>query len=297
MGNKVNASLRLIVPIGLATSLLAGCGGYHMKTAEQTRPTGSAFQSALYKEYVDLGKYEQVQGDYTSADHYAEKAIQSARGRNVDADQLASRKLPSANVGEISQSRDRLVRALDAGGRDRQPALAARSQAMLDCWMEQQEESSQPNQGPPIDISNCRTEYMASMAQLENALRPQTAAAPAAAVAAAATTAKSFVVYFDNDSSKLRPDSQKAVADAIDAAKARGVTQVSISGYTDTAGPEAYNIKLGGMRAQTIAAEMKKGGIADNLVSVGSLGQTNLAVPTPDNVPEPRNRRAVITVR
>jgi OOP family OmpA-OmpF porin len=249
----MNASLRLIVPIGLAASLLAGCGGYHMRTAEQTRPTGSAFQSALYKEYVDLGKYEQVQGDYTDADHYAEKAIQAARGRNIDADQLASRRLPSANAGEIGQSRDRLVRALDAGARDRQPALAARSQAMLDCWMEQQEEGFQPG-----DISRCRTEYMASMAQLENAMRPQTAAAPPPPVVAG--PGKTFVVYFDNDSSKLRPDSQKAVMDAIDAAKAGGVSQVSISGYTDTAGPEAYNMKLGGMRAQTIAAEMRQPG-------------------------------------
>ena len=288
----MNASLRLLLPVGLATSLLAGCGGYEMRTAEQTRATGNTFQSALYKEYIDLGKYEQVQGDYTDADHYARKAEAAARARNVDADQVASRKLQSQHVGEISQSRDRLVRALDGGGRDRQPALAARSQAMLDCWMEQQEEGFQPT-----DISNCRTEYMASMAQLENAMRPQTAAAPAAAVPAAAGPGKQIVVYFDNDSSKLRPDSQKAVMEAIDAAKARGVSQVSISGYTDTAGSERYNMKLGEMRAQAIAAELKKGGVADNVMSVGSLGQTNLAVPTPDNTHEARNRRAVITIK
>jgi outer membrane protein OmpA-like peptidoglycan-associated protein len=287
----MNASLRLLLPIGLATALSAGCTGLEMQSAEQARPTGSAFQSALYREYISLGRYEQGQGDYDDADHYAQKAKAAAAGRAVDADAVARRALPAPNVGEIAQSRDRLDKALDGGGRDRQPALAARAQAMLDCWMEQQEENFQPT-----DISSCRTEYMASMAQLESALRPQTAAAPAPAPAAAGP-GKQIVVYFDTNSSKLRPDSQKAVMEAVDAAKARGVNQVSIAGYTDTAGSERHNMKLGGMRAEAIAAEMKKAGIADNLMSIGSLGQTNLAVPTPDETREPRNRRVVITIR
>jgi outer membrane protein OmpA-like peptidoglycan-associated protein len=281
-------SLQLLIAGGLAASLMAGCTGVELSEAENARPTGTGFSAALYKEYIDLAKSEYGQGDYRDSDHYALKAIAAAKAQPGDPDQVAIRQLPKEYVGEITGARARLVKAFDVGGRDKQPALAARAQSMFDCWMEQQEENFQS-----VDIARCRTEYMAAMAQLEGAMRPQTVAAPPAP----APEAKSFVVYFDLNSTKLTPESQRIVTQAIDAAKARGVNQVSLVGHADLSGASPYNTKLSGMRVRAVADQLKKGGVSDNLLSIGALGDTVPAVKTPPGTREAKNRRVEITIK
>lgn len=285
----MRTSLGLLITGGLAAVLIAGCSGTELAEAEKTKPTGTAFGAALYKEYIDLAKSESGQGDHRSSDHYALKAMAAAKAQPADPDQVAMRQLPEANVREITDARFRLMMALEAGARDKQPALAARAQSMFDCWMEQQEENFQP-----VDIARCRTEYLASMAQLEGALRPQTAAAPAPTPA---MQAKTFVVYFDSNSNKLTGDSEKIVREAIDAAKARGVNQVSLVGHTDRAGSDKYNAKLSGMRVQAVVDALKKGGVADNVMSIATFGEALPVVKTADGKREPKNRRVEITVK
>ena len=156
--------------------------------------------------------------------------------------------------------------------------------------MEQQEENFQP-----VDIARCRTEYMAAIAQLDGAMRPQTAAATPAPAAIA--QAKTYILYFDSNSSKLTPDSQKVVLEAIDAAKARGVNQVSLVGHTDRAGKDTYNAKLSGARVQSVVDAMKKGGVGENVLSIATFGESLPAVATPDGKSEPKNRRVEIVIK
>jgi outer membrane protein OmpA-like peptidoglycan-associated protein len=272
---------------------LLGCVGWgtDLEDAQATRPAGSEFQQSLYKEYLDYAKSEYAQGDYIDSDRSSLKAIASAKGQPPQPEQIAARDLPADKVGELTDARARLVRALDGGGRDRQAALAARAQSKFDCWMEQQEENFQPSH-----IASCRGDFMTAMGQLEDALRPRAAAA-AAPTPAPTVQGKTFVVYFDNDSSKIKPDSQQVVLQAIDAAKASGTSQVSISGHTDRVGTERHNDKLSGMRADAVADVFKKGGVTTNVLRVNATGEADPAVNTPDGQPEPRNRRVVITVK
>lgn len=286
----MNASFQLLIAGVFASSLLAGCTGTELGEAERTKPAGTGFGAAAYKEYIDLAKSEYREGDYRSSDHYALKAMAAAKAQPVNPDAVAMRQLPPATVGEITGAHTRLVKAMDGGARDRQPALAARAQAMMDCWMEQQEENFQP-----VDIARCRTEYMAAMAQLDGAMRPQTAAAPPAPAPMA--QAKTFILYFDKNSSKLTPDSQKVVLEAIDAAKARGVNQVSLVGHTDRAGNDTYNAKLSGSRVQSVVDAMKKGGVGENVLSIATFGETLPAVKTADGRSEAKNRRVEIVVK
>jgi outer membrane protein OmpA-like peptidoglycan-associated protein len=76
--------------------------------------------------------------------------------------------------------------------------------------------------------------------------------------------------------------------------KAGGVVTVQITGYTDTSGSVPYNQRLSERRAQHVAHLLNQMGVPAQAMAVGGAGENNLAVPTPDGVREPRNRRVTI---
>lgn len=78
---------------------------------------------------------EYSEGDYTN---------NAAAGEAVGPVTLADHMLPASAVGELSQARRELVEALDGNGRTTVPQLAAHTQRQFDCWVEEQEESIQP---------------------------------------------------------------------------------------------------------------------------------------------------------
>src|SRR5579872_2065989 len=106
--------------------------------------------------------------------------------------------------------------------------------------------------------------------------------------------AKQFVVYFEFDKSNLTPEGAKVVSDAAAAYKAGGSAKVAVAGYTDLAGTQQYNIGLSKRRADTVRAALVKSGVPDGVIAESWHGKENPAVPTPDGVREPRNRRVEI---
>jgi outer membrane protein OmpA-like peptidoglycan-associated protein len=62
-------------------------------------------------------------------------------------------------------------------------------------------------------------------------------------------------------------------------------------------GTPAANYELGMKRAMTVRALLVDAGLDPGLIEVSSLGEADLLVKTPDETPEPRNRRVDITVR
>jgi OmpA-OmpF porin, OOP family len=128
--------------------------------------------------------------------------------------------------------------------------------------------------------------------------RPMPAQIPPATPAAApAAVAHQYAVYFDFDRSDLTPDAKPILQRAATDAKAGNVTRVQVTGHTDRAGPDNYNQRLSERRAQAVKAELISQGVrADEIVTVGK-GESEPAVPTPDGVREPRNRRVVIELQ
>jgi outer membrane protein OmpA-like peptidoglycan-associated protein len=63
-----------------------------------------------------------------------------------------------------------------------------------------------------------------------------------------------------------------------------------IAGHTDTVGNAAYNLKLSQRRAQAIAGWFRKRGVRIPVLFEG-FGEASLAVSTPDQTDEARNRR------
>ncbi|HLG89075.1 MAG TPA: OmpA family protein [Alphaproteobacteria bacterium] len=121
---------------------------------------------------------------------------------------------------------------------------------------------------------------------------------PAAYVPPAAQTpvsvSKSYMVFFDFNKSDLTPQAVEIVDTAAKNAGPAKVTEITVTGHTDTVGSDAYNMRLSKRRAESVAAELEKQGIPSSEVEIVAKGKRDLLVPTRDGVLEPQNRRVQI---
>jgi outer membrane protein OmpA-like peptidoglycan-associated protein len=81
------------------------------------------------------------------------------------------------------------------------------------------------------------------------------------------------------------------IADAVSKHEALGRVTLFVAGHTDTVGGEASNLRLSQQRAQAIAAWFRKRGVKIGVAFEG-FGESSPLIKTPDEVDEPRNRRA-----
>ncbi len=84
--------------------------------------------------------------------------------------------------------------------------------------------------------------------------------------------------------------SLKLIQEASKQARGLGPVALYIAGHTDTVGNDAYNLKLSLARAQAIARHFRKRGLRQPILFEG-FGERALAVATPDETNESRNRR------
>jgi outer membrane protein OmpA-like peptidoglycan-associated protein len=106
--------------------------------------------------------------------------------------------------------------------------------------------------------------------------------------------AKVFTVYFAWNRSWVGPQGMAILKQASDTFKAGGVVTVQVTGYTDTSGSAAYNQRLSVRRARHVAHILAHMGVPWQAMTVAGRGENDLAVPTPDGVREPRNRRVTV---
>lgn len=118
-----------------------------------------------------------------------------------------------------------------------------------------------------------------------------------AALAASPALPRTFVLYFEPGGTRLTPESEALLAEVSAEAGRRSGADMSIVGHTDTAGVAAHNQALGLERARFVRDRVLAGGLQLERVSLESHGEGNPLVPTPDDTPEPRNRRVEVVVR
>lgn len=106
-----------------------------------------------------------------------------------------------------------------------------------------------------------------------------------------------FVLYFEGTSTSLSTESQAQIAKILAAVSSRPVPDISIVGHTDTLGSAESNDRLGLERAQLIAKFIVDSGLKVIEITVVSRGESDLQIKTPDETPEPKNRRVEITIR
>ena len=264
---------------------LAGCAGFKYNEVKDAKPKGSAFDQALFKEYLAESKSEYTQANYTSSDRWAAAAAMAANGQTPKPTQVSDWQLPTAVVPEMTTARQRLQAALDKGGGNVAPNEMAKAQVGWDCWCEQQrvQENFQPD-----DIAHCRTQFYDNIAKVEAAMAPKPAAAKV-------ESPKEFLVFFDWDKSTLTPEARKIIADAVAFAKSTGAKAIKVTGFTDRSGTPQYNLGLSVRRAEAVQAEMAQLGVPLTNIKVEGRGEEDPLVPTADGVREPQNRRAAIS--
>ena len=297
-----------------AAAMLAGCADTYRY--ERTTDRGATpFTQALASEYQGFWTYEAKEMyDWIDAEHFAFKAQAAARGETPLPERVERWNVAGKYQADLKQGRDRLVRALEAGGRERAPKLAARAQVAYDCWVEQQEENWQFDH-----IAACRKDYETAVAALEGQLAPRPvaqAAPPTAAPAQAApVAANEFRVFFDWDvaeldatadqvldaaTSRVRTAFSGGTAGATAGASGGGAatpTIVIIEGHADKSGPNDYNQRLSQRRAEAVRQALVQRGWPADRIEIRAMGEEDPLVETRDGVREPANRRVRISLQ
>ena len=106
-----------------------------------------------------------------------------------------------------------------------------------------------------------------------------------------------YTVYFELGGTTLTAASQQIMTEAMAEALARSGSDIVVTGHTDTKGNGEQNDLLSRRRAQEVAQLFVERQFPANRIEAVGRGERELAVPTADEVDEPRNRRVTIEVR
>jgi outer membrane protein OmpA-like peptidoglycan-associated protein len=117
------------------------------------------------------------------------------------------------------------------------------------------------------------------------------------AIAVRAPAPRHINLYFELGGDTLTPESATLATTVIDEVKGRPAPEVTVVGHTDTSGLAAANLELGLRRARLIRDRLIAVGLDPALIEIASHGEADLLIPTPDNTPEPANRRVEVAIR
>jgi len=115
-------------------------------------------------------------------------------------------------------------------------------------------------------------------------------------LAAQPSRPESFTLLFVEGKDEFA-ESKEIVDKILSEIAKRPVPDVLVIGHTDAVGTDQYNDALGLKRAEAVRTRLISMGIPAGDIRAVSRGKRELAVKTPDGVPEPRNRRVEIIVR
>lgn len=118
-----------------------------------------------------------------------------------------------------------------------------------------------------------------------------------AALGAQPARGETFVLYFVEGKDEFTDESKQLVTDVLTAVARRPVPDVLVVGHTDALGSDQVNDALAMRRAEMVRNALIAAGVSASDVQAISRGKRVPAIPTPDGVAEPRNRRVEIVVR
>jgi peptidoglycan-associated lipoprotein len=99
------------------------------------------------------------------------------------------------------------------------------------------------------------------------------------------------IVYFDFDSSEIKPEGEPVVAAFARYLTANPTAKVRLEGNTDERGTREYNIALGERRAQSVAHALQAAGVSPSQLSLTSYGEERPVALGHDEASYSQNRR------
>jgi outer membrane protein OmpA-like peptidoglycan-associated protein len=118
-----------------------------------------------------------------------------------------------------------------------------------------------------------------------------------AAMAALPPKSMSFILYFDTASTQVNTASQAALESLLAEVAKRQAVEVQVTGHTDRVGSDANNDRLSLERAQAVREMLVQRGLEASFIRAVGRGEREPLIATPDEQPEPRNRRVEVIVR
>jgi OOP family OmpA-OmpF porin len=295
---------KITVVLG-GTVILAGCSNWayqppihgnfmteplnHAKVDAGMPASGGNFVQETSHDYATFADFlahsgHQLSGDWADVDYFSRKGLAAQRGEVVPPEDNSNWAIPLEYYQgfrtQMAQQRVRLVTALDNGGRDRFPALAARAQVAYDCWLERTE----GDWAKEFD-GQCHQDFLTTMTALEAAL----GGTPVAQT-------HEYNVYFEFDKSVLTAQARQIVDQAAQNMKRDHNARITLVGKADLAGTDPYNLALSHRRADTVRTILIADGVPANQIDERWVGEREPPVKTAPGVREPRNRVVEITL-
>jgi outer membrane protein OmpA-like peptidoglycan-associated protein len=106
-----------------------------------------------------------------------------------------------------------------------------------------------------------------------------------------------ILCYGEMDSANLLAAANAGLAKAKAAIEARKSCDLSVIGHSDSVGDDSTNKGIAMQYAETVAKALTNLGIAKHCIDIRYYGENDPAIPTADNVDEPRNRRVEVEIR
>ena len=106
-----------------------------------------------------------------------------------------------------------------------------------------------------------------------------------------------YVLYFDYDSDELTKNSIILLNGIARTIQNNKPIRIHLAGHTDTVGEHDYNLQLSYKRAKAVADMLTAQGVDSSIIHITYFGKEIPLIKTGDQVHEPRNRRAEVTIR
>lgn len=108
---------------------------------------------------------------------------------------------------------------------------------------------------------------------------------------------RTFILYFEEGTTRLTPASQPMLAMLRAEVVSRDGVEVQVTGHTDRVGSDGDNDVLSTRRAEEIKTVLAGEGVPEGVMVAVGQGERRPLVQTDNGVEEPRNRRVEVTVR
>ena len=102
--------------------------------------------------------------------------------------------------------------------------------------------------------------------------------------------------HFDFDKYTLKPEGKKVLDDMLARLKGADIKSISIAGHTDSVGSDAYNMKLGQRRADTVKSYLVERGVSSSKITTKSFGESQPVASNKTAEGRAKNRRAEVDV-
>ena len=283
---------------------VAGCGLGSQSGMNMMLPQGDSFSECLAREYQDRAEIEAYRDvNWSDAAIFLKRMNLTSAGENIPPlhpDNFAV----AEHRPELERARALLIDALGPQGgiRDRGCACA-KAQRYYDGWIEQASDNKLGVDGSwfggpgGVVQPGWTLAERAAFYEYLLACQKQTAELPAVVVQAdPEPITGDYAVYFAFDKSDLTPEAKAVIREVVALIYGADTYSIDIVGHTDTVGTVEYNIGLGHRRANSVENFLLGQGVSRSTISTSSRGKSEPAVQTGDQVREPRNRRAIITV-